>query len=220
MKISVITPTIRCAGLSIIQKCLAEQTFKSFEWLVEVGLKNRHDLNEAFNKMLRRAKGEFVVFLEDYTKVPPNYLQKWWDAYQKHPTTFFTAPLGKSASLEFTPPFKWDWRADQLKAGTNDFVDSTWQCWEIDNGAAPLALLKQIGGFDEELDKAWSCDNLNTGCRADIAGFKFKNYFSNPAVAYDHDAFIPHPFSKNWNPNINNERMEQFRHGLTLPPLA
>ena len=34
MKISVITPSIRPEGLKILQECLAQQTFKDFEWLV------------------------------------------------------------------------------------------------------------------------------------------------------------------------------------------
>jgi hypothetical protein len=216
MKISVITPTIRPEGLNIIQSSLANQTFKDFEWLVEVGLKTEHDLNKAFNKMIKRAKGELLVFLEDYTKVPPDYLQKWWDAYQKYPDTFFTAPLGKVDNLEYKPPARWDWRAWKHKESDGDFIDGKWDCWEIDNGACPKACLYAIGGFDEELDAFWSCDNLNVGCRADIARYKFLNYFGNPAIAYDHDAFMPHPFRERFKPIFNNERMKEFRNGLKI----
>lgn len=216
IKISVITPTIRCEGLDIIQKCLAQQTFKDFEWLVEIGLKQEHDLNKAFNKMLRRAKGELVVFLEDYTSVPPDYLEKWWNAYQQYPDTFFTAPLGKVDNLDYAPPANWDWRAWKHKPEDGEFLPCDWNCWEIDNGACPLKAIKEIGGFDEELDRYWSCDNVNVGCRAQLAGYKFMNYFGNPAIAYDHDAFIKHPFREKFNPTFNNERMNQFRQGLKL----
>ncbi len=215
-KISVVTPSIRPDGLNITQKCLAGQTFKEFEWLVEIGLKNEHDLNKAFNKMLKRAKGELIVFLEDYTAVPPDYLQKWWDAYQKHPDTFMTAPLGKVSNLDYQPPANWDWRAWKHKEGDGDFIPCNWDTWEIDNGAAPLKCLQNIGGFDEELDKHWSCDNLNAGCRAELAGYKFLNYFGNPAIAYDHDAFMPHPFRANFKPIFNNMRMDEFRNGLKI----
>ncbi len=216
MKISVITPSIRPKGLEITQKSLANQTFTDFEWLVEIGLKREHDLNKGFNKMLKRAKGELIVFLEDFTSVKPDYLQKWWDAHLKYPDTFFTAPLGKTQNLEYQPPVQWDWRAWTHKEGESEFMPCTWNTWEIDNGACPLEALKKIGGFDEQLDKYWSCDNVNTGCRADLAGYKFLNYFGNPAIAYDHDAFMPHPFRKDFNPSFNNERMKQFRAGLKI----
>jgi hypothetical protein len=72
MKISVLTPSIRPQGLAITQQCLTEQTFTDFEWLTEIGLPNRgHDLNSAYNRMLKRANGELVVSLQDYIKVRP-----------------------------------------------------------------------------------------------------------------------------------------------------
>src|ERR1035437_8527622 len=84
MKISVITPSIRCEGLKIVQQSLEKQTFQDFEWLTEIGIPGRgHDLNAAYNRMLRRAKGELIVSLQDFIKAPPQYLQKFWDAYQK-----------------------------------------------------------------------------------------------------------------------------------------
>lgn len=220
IKITVISPSIRPEGLLITQKCLAEQTFTEFEWLTEIGLKKEHDLNKALNRMLKRAKGELIVILQDYIRVPPNYLQKWWDAFKLHPDTFFTAPVGKVKSLDYKGEVAWDWRAWTEKDQMGDFMPGKWNCWEIDSGAAPLAALKKIGGFDEELDRYWSCDNLNVGCRAEIEGYKFLNYFKNPAVAFDHDAFMPHPFRAKFNPQFNHERMESFRNGLKIDYLS
>ncbi len=217
MKITVITPSIRPAGLEITRECLKNQTFQDFEWLVELGVSKEHDLNKAFNKMLKRAQGELVVFLQDFIKVPPTYLENFWDAYQQFPDTFFTAPVGKVQNLDYTGDAKWDWRAWQKKeTGDEDFIEGRWDCWEIDSGAAPLAALKAIGGFDEELDKFWSCDNVNVGCRAELAGYKFLNYFRNPAVAFDHDAHMPHPFRDKYNAHFNNRRMDAFRQGLKI----
>jgi len=210
MKISVITPSIRPEGLKIVQQSLEKQTFQDFEWLTEIGIPGRgHDLNAAYNRALRRARGELIVSLQDFIKAPPQYLQKFWDTYQKEKTVFWTAPVGKVNNLEYTGKIIWDWRA---------FADAAvdWKCWEIDSGAAPLSALRQIGGFDEELDGFWSCDNLNVGCRADIAGFKVKNLLDNPVIAYDHDAHIAHPFRERFLPQINNDRMELFRNGLKI----
>jgi hypothetical protein len=205
MKISVITPSIRPTGLNVLQNCLAEQTFTDFEWLVEVGLKKEHDLNKSFNKMIQRAQGELLVFYQDYIKIGPDGLQKFWDAYQDNKNDFITAPVGKVSDFNFTDA-KWDWR--YYSKGK----PITWDKWEIDWGACSKEAMFKIGGFDEYLDNFWSCDNLNAGCRADIDGYTFK-CIDNDALAYDHDAHMSHPFRKDFKPIFNNERMDDFRAG-------
>ena len=210
MKISVLTPSIRPAGLEILQKSLKNQSFKDFEWIQDIGLGDKHDLNQAWNRMLKRAKGELIVFYQDYIKIEPDGLQKFWDAYQANPKTMFTAPVGKSQNLNFTEP-KWDWR--QLKIGEIDYL----HC-EMDWGACPIQALKEIGGFDEELDNHWSMDNISVCKRADMLGWKFMN-IDNPAIAYDHDAFIEHPFLKDYKPVFSNLRMEEYKDNPKLPYL-
>lgn len=222
MKISVVTPTIRPEGLKPVQASLANQTFTDFEWLVDVGIPGRgHDLNAAFNRMLRRAKGELIVFCEDWNKMPIDYLQKFWDAYVAEPEVFWTAPVGKVDKLDDLSNIRWDWRSWTNKEDEGkQMIDARWDCWEIDSGAAPLKALKEIGGFDEELDQHWSCDNVNVGCRADIAGYKFKNLFHNPVVVWDHDAHAPHPFREKFKPEFNNMRMDEFRRGHKIDYLT
>lgn len=224
MKISVVCPTIRPAGLIPVYESLKNQTLQDFEFLVEFGFpKQGHDLNAAFNRMLRRAQGELVVFYEDYAKIPSNGLEKFWDAYKQEPDVFWTAPLGKVDDLDNHAEPRWDWRAysDQVEQVGNSISRvSKWDTWEIDWGAAPLKALKEIGGFDEELDIFWSSDNVNVGLRAELAGYRFKNLFSNPAVVYDHDKFAPHPFRHRFNPEYTAKRLDEFRNGLKLPPLV
>ena len=91
IKITVVTPTIRPSGLEVMRESLKNQTFQDFEWLVEVNYSGKHDLNAAFNKMIKRAEGELIVFYQDYTKIKKDGLQKFWDAYQKDKDTLFTA---------------------------------------------------------------------------------------------------------------------------------
>lgn len=205
MKISVITPSIRPEGLEITRQCLMKQTFKDFEWIVDINWTGKHDLNASYNRMLNRAQGELIVSVQDFIEFEPDYLQKFWDAYQEYPDTFFTAPVGK----KHDGGVKWDWRS--FKDGEVD-----WDQWEIDSGAVPLSALKKIGGFDEAIDGFWSCDNVNVGCRAQLAGYKFRNLKDNPAKAQDHDAMMKHPFRDNFKPIFNNERMKEFRNGLTI----
>lgn len=217
MKISVLTPSIRPLGLDIVRTGLLKQTFKSFEWLTEIGLES-HDLNAAYNRMLRRAQGELVVSLQDYCLIRPDYLQRWWDAFEQNPNSFMTAPVGKVDDLNYSSKPIWDWRAYRNDESKN-IRPCEWDCWEIDNGAAPLEALKDIGGFDEALDGHWSCDNVNVGCRAQLAGYDFKCLFDNPVLAYDHDAHIAHPFRNSFDGTFNTKRMVMFRGGMKLPLL-
>lgn len=196
--------------MKVTQESLQNQSLKDFEWLVEIGLPPKHDLNTAFNRMLRRAQGELVVFLQDAIKAPPDGLQKFWDAYQANPTTFMTAPVGKTLDWK---EITWDWR--NHPEGRMD-----WMRWEIDWAAAPLKALKDIGGFDEELDKFWSSDNVNVGKRAQLKGYNFGNLIENPAVAYDHDAVMPHPFRARFNPDFTNERLALFEGGYEIDYLC
>lgn len=207
MKISIITPSIRPEGLKITQQCLAEQTLQDFEWLTEISIPERgHDLNKAYNRAIKRAQGDLIVSLQDFIKVTPMYLEKFWNAYKEFPKTFFTAPVGKTSDINYTESPRWDWRA---------YSDAKplWNCWEIDSGACPKAALFEVGGFDEELDGHWSGDNVNVGYRAYLAGYKFMNLFNNPAIAYDHDAFQEHPFRKDFDPQFAAERMGLFTSG-------
>lgn len=104
--ISVCTPTIRPKGLAVLQKCLKEQTFTDFEWLTEIGLMSQgHTLNQSYNRMIRRAKGEIFVSVQDYTKIPPDFLEKIAKKYEESDKrTFFTIQLGKTPDWE-----KVDW---------------------------------------------------------------------------------------------------------------
>jgi hypothetical protein len=190
-------------GLLPVQASLERQSLKDFEWLVEIGFPAKHDLNAAFNRMLKRARGELIVFYEDYQKIEPDGLQRFWNAYKEDPNTFFTAPVGKTLDWE---NIEWDWRKHP---------DSTmhWQSWEIDWAAAPLECLKVIGGFDEAMDGHWAGDNVNVALRAHMQQYSFKLLRDNPAVVYDHNRIIEHPFNKTFNPSFMNERYDAIRRG-------
>lgn len=208
--ISVLTPTIRPEGLHIVQKSLAEQTYQDFEWLVEVGIPERgHDLNQAYNRMLRRAEGKLIVSVQDWIKMPEDGLEKFYEAYKEDDSKFYTAPLGKTDSLQDIE-IEWDWRNKQ-----ND-SEIMFKGWELDWAAAPKEAFYEIGGFDEKLDHFWSCDNVNVAKRADLAGYEFELLQDNKAVALDHDKFYEHPFRKDFAPEFNKERMEKFEEGLTI----
>lgn len=205
-KISVLTPTIRAEGLVVLAKSLKKQTFKDFEWLIEVNISDKQDFNQAMNKMLRRSKGQLIVSIQDFIQVPEDGLEKFWQSYCDYPNTFFTAPVGKTENWK---DIEYDWRIDR------DW-DCNWMEWEIDYGCAPLQALKIIGGFDEELDQQWGFDNVNVGLRAELEGYKFANLKDNVAIAYDHNKSMEHPFLSKRDSEFHNYRLNEFRMGKKI----
>lgn len=218
-KISILTPSIRIEGLKIIQECLKNSTFKEYEWLTEIGIPERgHDLNQAFNRMIKRAKGELLIFCEDFNKFPPDALEKWWSAYQECPNTAFTAPLGKVDDFQ-SKDIKWDWRAYKQNDSQTDYTDCNWNTLELDWGAIPKKMLYDIGGFEEKLDQWWSMDNVAVGKLLHLKGYQFKCLFSNPAIVYDHDTHSPHPFRAKYNSEEANEIINSYNPETILPYL-
>lgn len=200
MKISVITPSIRPAGLATVQACLEQQTFKDFEWLVELGLPGKSDLNAAYNHMIRRARGELLVFYQDCIRIGNDGLERFWKAYEADHDAFLTAAVNG------------DWRSQESNHGPREsFMD-----WEIDWGACSREAMFRIGGFDETLDEHWGFDNVNAGLRAQLAGYRIV-CVDNPAAGIPHDDA---PMKKRRNPDYHNYRLQQIRQGLKMDYLA
>lgn len=198
MKISVITPSIRPRGLDSVQRCLEKQTFQNFEWLVEIGLPSRGcDLSAAMNRMIKRAKGELLVFYQDYMEIPNDGLQRFWDNYKKLPKYCITSPKG--VRNHKTGDVKWDYRTYGEPRTAEPAT------YEIDWASAPTQAFYDIGGFDETFDQGWSWDSANAGIRLNKAGWIIAIDPLNKAIAEDHDAFIKHPFR---GKNENKERFE------------
>lgn len=200
-KISVITPSIRPEYLNITQSDLENQTFQDFEWLTEIGLRNRgYLLSTDLNKMLRRAKGEIVVMLQDCIHIEKDILQKIVDSYDG---TFTTYPVGKVMKLEEDP--KWDWRKHRPEREIDPHY------WEADFASAPLEAFYKIGGYDEEYDKGWSWENVGLAWRAHYAGYKFRNNPDIISVAIDHDALSENPFRFT---RVNNDKRSNETRAL------
>lgn len=197
MKISAITVSIRTDGLKSVQRSLKNQTFTDFEWLCEIGLGNNHDLNSSYNRAVRRAKGEIFVSIQDYIEFPPDFLENIVKKYRDD--TFYTIPVGKTKDRVNV---EWDWRKNNTETG--------WQGWEIDAGFCPMKALYEIGGFDEELDRHWTFDNVSVGYRAAVAGYSFGVANDMDCVAFDHDAFEKHPFRHLKNDSEWNKRLEWY----------
>lgn len=202
MRISVITPTIRPVGLEPTRNALLKQTFTDWEWLVELNWTGKVDLNQSLNRLIKRAQGELIVFVQDYVELPEDGLQKFWDAYKERPA-FYTVPVSKYDDESE----EWDWRAKR-----DGEID--WMEWEIDCGSAPREALFDVGGFDEELDKYWGYDNPSVGLRANLKGYEMRCLPDIKCRAYDHNKHVAHPFRGKQNQDFANTRLEYIRNGI------
>lgn len=186
MKISILTPTIRPQGLIYIQESLKKQTLQDFEWLVEIGCPWKGiDLCKSMNRMLKRSNGEIVISWQDYIVAKDDALECFWDKYTElGKRILITAPVGKTSDWK---DIAWDWR--KYKDGAIEPNE-----WEADFACAPLQAFKDIGGYDEQFDNAWSWENADVALRASKAGYSFYCDNRNQAVAFDHDKAEKHPW--------------------------
>jgi len=208
IKISILTPSIRPEGLKVVYDSLKKQTFdiNSIEWLVEIGFPEKGcDLNAAYNRMLRRAKGDIIVSLQDFIKIPENALQEIYNIQRED--TLITYPVAKVKEWGDKPI--WDWRAIETKK--IEPIE-----WEADFASACKSMFFKVGGWDEELDKFFSFDNVSIGFRASMIGYKFLCYNKLKAIGLDHDKNMSHPFKKLRNPDFHNDRLRKFKMGLKL----
>ena len=193
--ISIITPSIRPQYLDITQRTLEAQTFKDFEWLVDVGLHTEgFTLPKAFNRLIRAAKGDTIVILQDCISIPEDALER-----------ISHLPLEKKA---YTFPVviegRKDWRSHSF--GVRQLTPNQ---WEIDFAVAPRDMFYDVGGFDEAFCDGWGWDNVELGWRAGAAGYDFLSSDATHGDAIDHDKLIEHPFR---NKLKNNDwRAEETR---------
>lgn len=207
MKISVISPSIRPHGLADVQKSLEKQiACPEFEWLVELGLPSKgNDLNKAYNRLIRRAKGEMIVSIQDYTTFDEDLLNKLWNDSEKD--TFYTVDVGHDDGVVTT----WDWRHHR-KGQNIEFMELELCC-----AVMPRKALIDVGGFDEELDEmTWGFDNVNLGLRVGMKGYPMKVHPTAKVVQFQHDLVEPHPWRNEMNSELHNARLDSIRNGSVI----
>jgi len=207
-KISVISVSIRPKGLTITQKCLAEQTEQSFEWITELGIPQRgNDLSRALNRALRRAKGKWVVMLQDYIRIPKNGLQRLLEVAGEK--KLVCGSMGKTLDWK---NIKWDWRYYWDLEHKGKPIE--YYKWEGDWAIAPLKAFKDVGGYNEEYDDFWSFDNVELAFRLNELGYTFWVQSDNKAIQYDHDKVFEHPFRKNYSPEFHDANLQDMKMGI------
>lgn len=195
MRISVITPSIRKDGLACTVESVAASEFEGFEHITKLSTVGpKPDLCASLNDCVRRSQGELIVIVQDWTRIPPDGLQRCWDRYQEDPEVGWTNVLQKTDDWQTVT--KSDWRLDRP-----DGAYVAWNEWETDYACIPKKAIMEVGGWDEDFDSGFSWDNVEIGYRLFKQGMGFRVDTRNRGLAWDHDAHVPHPYRH--RPNLD-----------------
>jgi glycosyltransferase involved in cell wall biosynthesis len=211
--VTVITPTIREGFWRIMSENLANQTYKNIEWIIvddyatdrraiaekyakqyNLDIKylrgektrfynRRCGLVAANNMGWKNAKGELLVWLQDFILMPDNGIEQLVTIYNHNPDALI-APVDIYYDCE--PAIlgdKEDWWA--LK---NVLTKETWRNsrvknqgmresenpfdWEANYGAIPKHILDKLNGFWSFMDDGLGFDNTEVTFRALKLGYK------------------------------------------------
>lgn len=198
--ISIITPSIRPQYLDKTQEALEQQTNQDFEWLVDVGLKNRgFTLPKDWNSLIRRARGDKIFILQDCIDIPNDAVEKIQTIDTDRRA--YTFPILKVGT-------GYDWRKSEEREITPNM-------WEADLALASKSLFYDVGGFDEAFCQGWSWENVEIAWRAGAAGYKFHLSHTIEGTAIDHDKELRHPFRDTLPKNDAkaNETMRKAERG-------
>lgn len=168
---------------------------------------NPSNLNQSLNYGLRKVKTKYVIFYQDFIDLPEDCFEKLMELADKH---FFVTTC--------TP--KYDGTDDTRYLGLDEPRPCRPEEWETNVALAPMVALRELGGFDEELDKGWSWDNVNVALRAEMLGYQFIIDESNRPTLIEHEQTSK--LAMETNGERNEKIIKKIREGkkpLKLPYL-
>lgn len=154
------------------------------------------NLNASLNAGLRVIDADYVIFYQDFIELQEDCFEKLIN--HATPNTFVTT---------CTPNY--DGSDDGRYTGTNTPRPCTAAEWEANVAIAPMAVIRELGGFDEEYDEGWSWDNVNLAERAAMLGCNFIIDESNRPKLYPHEkvrGMFP-------NGDFHAQTMEKIKNG-------
>jgi hypothetical protein len=180
--ITVITPTIRPLGLTIVDRGLQRSTISCDEWLIgssfepSVGKWVKDDfeggywtLNRTLNKLVKESKGDLIVSIQDFTYFYPAALEKFKFYYDQNPKRIVSG-IGDKYEQVVPTREKKVW-ADPRRSTGQGFRECPFYLIEGNFCAIPKEAIYSVGGFDESLDfKGFGLDFYGLLDRLDIKG--------------------------------------------------
>lgn len=203
-------------------RCMEQQTIKPYEWIIvseclgEVigGFTTSNyaivaipapeqirasNLNASLNEGLQHISTDYVIFYQDFIDLPKDCFEKLISLAT--PETFVTT---------CTPNY--DGTDDARYTGLDTPRTCRPEEWEANVAIAPMSVLRELGGFEEELDNGWAWDNVNVAERAAMLGCNFIIDESN------RPKLLPHELTSKLELELNEERhtriMKEIRDGI------
>lgn len=226
---SVLTVSKRTGWEQQAEHCIAIQTEKPQKWFIvqEGALPQRKtfdewkeriipappktrasNLNASLNAGLRLIDTDYVIFYQDFIELRSDCFEKLLGVADER--TFVTT---------CTPNYD----------GSNDSrywgLDAPRPCspneWEANVAIAPMKMVRELGGFDEEYDNGWSWDNVNLAERAAMLGARFILDESNRPKLYPHEMSSHQTLPSNADRHAATmEAIRLHRKPLRLPYLG
>jgi hypothetical protein len=154
--------------------------------------KNRKpsNLNASLNAGLKLINTDYVIFYQDFIELKEDCFEK-------------LLSLGDEKTFVTTCTPNYDGSDDGRYTG----IDLPRPCrpeeWEANVALAPMRLLRELGGFEEELDWGWSWDNVHLAKRAAMLGARFVLDESN------RPRLLPHEMKSRKGLTLNGEWCEK-----------
>jgi hypothetical protein len=210
--ISVITPTARIGGLQVVEQALRRQTHDDFEWIIGCPYKpsnltlpftwvpdperDKDDvwvLNKVYNAMIRAARGDLLVSIQDFTFFDADALEKFQTHFEQEPKTLVTGVGNKY--IEVYPVLgECVWQDPRINTNHGTYYPCYFNDIEWNFCAVPTAAMKAIGGFDESLDRYYGMDGYGVVDRLNLQGdWDFK--IDQTIKSYS----LPHGRPKDWD---------------------
>lgn len=227
MSFSVLTVTRRQGWEEIARRSIEHQTVKPDNWIIvsetdpmkdlhvselwkaskdefqitllkspdkKPGMKS--NLNASLNEGLRNIHSDYVIFYQDFIDLQPDCFEQLIE---------FASPITFVTTIDRNP--------DGSMGPRYEGIDEDWPCqpeqWEANVSIAPMGILRELGGFDEEYDRGWSWDNVNIAERAALLDCDFILDEKNIIQLHEHDQS---PI-KQLNGDFHVQRMEQINNG-------
>lgn len=158
--------------------------------------KRPSNLNASLNYGLQMVRSDYVIFYQDFIELPVDCFERLLALADER--TFVTT---------CTPNY--DGSNDSRYTGIQRPRPCEPKEWEANVAIAPMAIIRELGGFDEEYDEGWSWDNVNLAERAAMLGCKFIIDESNRPRLWPHDK----QRGLKLNGDFHSETMEKIRKG-------
>lgn len=152
------------------------------------------NLNASLNEGLRHIDTPYVIFYQDFIDLPKDCFKKLMGLVNNN-TFVTTVTKNDEQTPEEDPRYTRQDKARHCKP----------EDWESNVAAAPMDIIRALGGFEEEYDNGWSWDNRNLAERAAMLSCQFiLDETNRPQLLY-HPKIRDLPLNAEFHDQVMNE---------------